>query len=74
MNVNEAKKLIIDKKWFANIVELINEKLIDLKYELSSEILKEVKKYEETLSDLENKVKEATKKVEEDLKRMGFKW
>lgn len=74
MNVNEAKKLIIDKKWFANIIELINEKLIDLKYELSSEILKEVKKYEDTLADLENKVKEATKKVEEDLKRMGFKW
>ncbi len=71
---NEIKMLIVDDKWMLKIEEEIETALDMIAHRLISRIKELAERYEQTLPEIENEVREQTKKVEEHLQKMGFQW
>ena len=71
---DEIKTLVVDMKWIPYIVREVNSEMDRISHRLASRITELAERYDETLSQLENKVKSYSEKVEKYLERMGFIW
>ena len=72
-NINEIKFLVIEDKWMASIEQSIKNEMDRISQRLTSRIKQLTERYENTLPQLSVKVGSLTAKVDEDLKKMGFK-
>lgn len=69
---DEIKELVVTKKWFSAITFRAGQELTKVTHNLTAEINKIASRYERTLSQLEDEVKEYENKVAAHLKDMGF--
>jgi len=72
LSEDEIKTLVVDKKWMEALKESILTELDKLSQRLTGRIKELTQCYEQTLPEVENRVKEFEGKVEEHLKKMGF--
>ena len=72
LTIDEIKELLINKKWLDNIEKGLTEYYQTLSEKLTEGIETIVDRYEETLIDIEDKLKSDEKLVIKDLKTMGF--
>ncbi len=70
----EIKDLVINDKWITSIVGDVNGEIDRISHRLATRIKELAERYEQTLSEIEKEVEKYSNKVEEHLKRMGFKW
>ena len=71
---DEVKSLVVDDKWMYAIVSEVNGEMEKISHRLTSRIKELAERYEETLTHIENEVKEYEAKVKAHLERMGFAW
>jgi len=71
---SEIKELVINDNWLASIHGLIDEEMEQISHKLARRINELVERYETPLPDLTKEVQTLTKKVDEHLEKMGFKW
>lgn len=71
---DEIKTLVVDMKWIPYIVREVNSEMDRVSHRLASRIKELAERYDETLSELEDKMKSYSEKVEKHLERMGFAW
>ncbi len=71
---SEIKELVINDKWLFVIHNLIDEEMEQISHKLSRRMNELVERYETPLPDLAKEVQILTKKVDEHLEKMGFKW
>lgn len=69
----ESRDLVINCKWLYSIKEKFNDEYDEILTFICNYIYDELDNYEETLSELNFKIKNIEAKVLENLKRMGFK-
>lgn len=72
LTIDEIKELLINKKWLDSIEKGLIEYYQTLSENLTEGIETIVDRYEETLIDIEDKLKNDEKLVLKDLKTMGF--
>lgn len=72
--IDEIKELLINKKWLDSIEKGLTEYYQTLSEKLTEGIETIVDRYEETLIDIETKLKNDEKLVLKDLKTMGFEY
>ena len=72
LTIDEIKELLINKKWLDSIEKGLTEYYQTLSEKLTEGIETIVDRYEETLIDIEDKLKSDEKLVLKDLKTMGF--
>lgn len=73
LDIVVSKELIINKKWFKDLQNKFEDKYIDIIYDLSNQIITQVKNYENTLSQLIQETSDLESLVLKDLERMGYK-
>lgn len=73
LTIEEIKKLVIDKKWFYDILESITKIYDDISHVLIERINQLSERYENTLSSIEKEVQEYEDKVKSHLMKMGYK-
>ena len=71
---DEIKTLVVDMKWIPYIARDVNSEMDRVSHRLGSRIKELAERYDETLSELEDKMKSYSEKVEKHLERMGFAW
>ena len=71
---DEIKTLVVDMKWIPYIVREVNNEMDRVSHRLASRIKELAERYDKTLSELEDKMKSYSEKVEKHLERMGFAW
>ena len=71
---DEIKTLVVDMKWIPYIVREVNSEMDRVSHRLASRIKELAERYDKTLSELEDKMKSYSEKVEKHLERMGFAW
>ncbi|MCE2506296.1 MAG: type I restriction-modification system subunit M [Nitrosopumilaceae archaeon] len=74
LDESEIKELVIHDKWLTSIHALIDEEMEQISHKLARRINELAERYETPLPDLTKEVKTLTKKVDEHLEKMGFKW
>lgn len=74
LSVDKIKDIVVNDKWIDVVNNNIEELLDEISQNLNSEIIKLAKRYEETMSNIEGDVVLLEERVEEHLKRMGYKW
>ncbi len=74
IGVDEAKKVLVENKWFSSIGKGVEELHKSVSHRLSSRILELIERYEYTLSECEKETTEYESRVAEHLKRMGYTW
>jgi len=74
LSIDEIKTVVVDKKWMAEMEKRIRMEMDNISHRLTQRIKELVERYETTLPELDKSVDELTGKVENHLKRMGFKW
>ena len=70
----EIKDLLFEKKWMARLATDINDEFNQVLSSLSSKVLLIAKRYEHTLSEIEEKTATSRMAVITSLERMGYKW
>jgi type I restriction enzyme M protein len=70
----EIKNLAVDDKWLAIVTKEVQSTLEIISHRLSARIKELAERYAQPLPEIESEVAELTDKVEEHLKRMGFRW
>jgi len=71
---SQIKELVIKDKWLASINGSINEELEKISHKLAGRIKELAERYQTSLPELTNDVVILTKKVDEHLQNMGFRW
>lgn len=71
---SEIMEIVIHDKWLSSIYHSINEEMERIYHNLAGRVRELVERYETPLPNLSNDVKELTAKVDQHLKKMGFKW
>ncbi len=71
---DEIKTLVVDMKWIPYILSEVNNEMDRVSHRLASRIKELAERYDETLSELEDKLKSYHERVEKHLERMGFAW
>jgi len=71
---SEIKELVINDKWLVSIHALIDEEMEQISHKLARRINELADRYETPLPVLSIEVQTLTKKVDEHLEKMGFKW
>ena len=74
LSLDDIKELLINKKWLYSIEKGLIEYYLTLSERLTEGIETIVDRYEETLIDIEEKLKQDEKLVMKDLKTMGFEY
>ena len=74
LTIDEIKTVVVDKKWMAEMQKRISTEMDNISHRLTQRIKELVERYETPLPVLDISVDELTEKVENHLKRMGFKW
>jgi type I restriction enzyme M protein len=70
----EIQELVINDKWLVAIHNSINEEMEQISNKLATRITELSDRYETSLPELNNEVQTLSKKVDEHLQKMGFKW
>lgn len=70
----EIKQLVVDKKWLATISYVLHIEMQQITQQLTSELIVVVERYEQTLSDVDEELRDYENKVVEHLKKMGFEF
>ena len=70
----EIKDLLVDKKWMARINNDIKDAVDSEINNISAKLVKISKRYETTLSQLEEKAENSRNDVRNALERMGYSW
>lgn len=73
LSVDEIKDILINKKWMKSIYDGIDDLYTEISHNIANRIVELVERYEFTLSELQTNVDTYKSKVEEHLKKMGFK-
>jgi type I restriction enzyme M protein len=71
---DKIKELVINDKWLSSIHTLIDGEMEQISHKLARRINELAERYETPLPDLTKEVQTLTKKVDERLEKMGFKW
>ena len=70
----EIQELVVNDKWLATIHDSINEEMEQISNKLARRINELAERYETPLPDLSKEVQTLSKKVDDHLEKMGFKW
>lgn len=70
----EIKYLLFDKKWMAKLKQDVMDEFEQVLNNLSSRVLLIARRYEHTLSEIEDKTSKSREAVMSALERMGYKW
>ena len=71
---SEIKELVVKNKWLFTIEHAIKEEMDRISQKLTQRIKELAERYETPLPLLNLEVEDLNKKVDEHLKKMGFKW
>jgi len=71
---DEVKVLIVEDKWMASLHNSIKNEIEEISHKLAARIIELGERYETPLPSLANDVQSFTEKVDEHLKKMGFRW
>jgi len=71
---SEIMEIVIHDKWLSSIYHSTNEEMDRIYHNLAGRVRELVERYETPLPNLSNDVKELTAKVDQHLKKMGFRW
>lgn len=74
LSIDEIKKLLFDKKWMARIENDIEDAIDQEINNLASKLVDISKRYESTLSELEEKSDKSRFEVKKALEGMGYSW
>lgn len=74
LSEEEVKELVIDYKWIPTITKEVNGELERISHRLTTRIKELAERYEESLPQIEEEIKELESKVQGHLQRMGFSW
>lgn len=74
LTVEEIKDLLFDKKWMAKLAADIETEAMQVLSGLSAKVLLIAKRYEHTLSEIEECTANSHAEVMAALERMGYKW
>ena len=74
LQIEEIKRLVIENKWHKYLQNALEEEITRKTSNLAVRIKTLEERYSQTLPELENKVNEFGKKVEQHLKKMGLLW
>lgn len=74
LSVEEIKHLLFDRKWMAKLEGDITNAIDQVLNALASRVVLIAKRYEHTLSEIEEKTDQTKAKVKSALERMGYKW
>lgn len=74
LSEDQVKELVIDYKWIPTITSDVNGELERISHRLTTRIKELAERYEESLPQIEEEIKELESKVEGHLQRMGFSW
>lgn len=74
LTVDEIKHLLFDMKWMAKLETDIRDEIEQVLNSLSSKVLLIAKRYEHTLSEIEERTEKSRAAVVAALERMGYKW
>ena len=74
LTVDEIKHLLFDKKWMVRLENDITDAIDQVLNALASRVVLIAKRYECTLSEIEEKTADSKAKVMSALERMGYKW
>lgn len=70
----EIKYLLFEKKWMAKLNQDVSDEVEQVLNNLSSRVLLIARRYEHTLSEIEEKTSKSRAAVMSALERMGYKW
>jgi len=73
LSIEEIQDILINKKWMKTIYDGIDNLYTNISHSIANRIVELVERYEFTLSEIQNNVDTFRSKVEENLKKMGFK-
>ena len=74
LNESEIENLVINNKWLFTIHNLIHEEMEQISHKLARRINELADRYEIPLPELSKDVQTLSKKVDDHLEKMGFKW
>ncbi|WP_250631268.1 type I restriction-modification system subunit M [Rhodoflexus caldus] len=74
LSIDEIKTIVVEKKWMAEIEKRIRTEMEGISHRLTQRIKELAERYATPLPTLQSEVDELTAKVEEHLKKMGYKW
>ena len=74
LTINEVKELLVNHKWYYTIFDGISALYSTTSHNMANRISELANRYESTLANLENDVKNYEAKVKSHLERMGFSW
>jgi type I restriction enzyme M protein len=70
----EIKTLIIEEKWLKSLRELVRKEIDGISFKLTARIKLLAERYKKPLPELVREVQDDSRKVEDDLRKMGFEW
>lgn len=74
LTVEEIKHLLFDEKWMARLYSDVNSEIERILNDYMSRVIMIAKRYEHTLSELEDRTAQSRAAVHQALERMGYKW
>jgi len=74
LTIDEIKHLLFDEKWMARLESDVTKEVDQVINFLASRVVLIAKRYEHTLSEIEEKTDCSKEKVKSALERMGYKW
>ncbi len=74
LNEPQVKDLIVHKKWLNSMELAINQEIDSISQTLAKRVKELAERYEYTLGELDQEVKELETKVNEHLAQMGLEW
>ena len=74
LTAEEIKHLLFDKKWMATLSHSVSDEIEQILSDYAARVILIAKRYEHTLSEIEDKTAKARSEVMAALERMGYKW
>lgn len=74
LSIDEIKHLLFDEKWMEKLVAEVRDEIEQVLNVLSSKVTLIAKRYEHTLSEIEDRTEKSRTSVMVALERMGYKW
>ena len=71
---DEIKSLVIEDKWMKDLHDSVKSEMERVSQRLAGRIKELAERYEVPLPNLQKEVEEYSKRVENHLEKMGFKW
>lgn len=74
LTLEEIRNLLFDKKWMASLYSSANDEIEQILSNYASRVIMIARRYEHTLSEIEEKTAKSKEAVMSALERMGYKW